>query len=44
MHGAGKPYLMLVRSGPDGYRSDACGHSGELANRRKTIRAIRGIG
>jgi hypothetical protein len=39
--GAGKAYLMLVRSGPEGYWVDACGHSGEPGKRRKIIRAIR---
>jgi hypothetical protein len=39
--GEGKRYLMLVRSGPDGYWVDACGHSGELEKSRETIRRIR---
>ncbi len=36
----GKRYLMLVRGGPDGYWIDACGHSDEMANSGKTMRAI----
>ena len=39
--GKGKRYLMLVHGGPDEYWVDACGHSGELGKRYKTIRAIR---
>lgn len=38
--GKGKRYLMLVSSGPEGYRVSVCGHSGELDKRRNTIRAI----
>jgi hypothetical protein len=41
--GKGKRYLMLVRSGPDGYWVDACGHSGELEQSRKTVRLIQGM-
>lgn len=42
--GKGKPYLMLVRSGPDGYWVGACGHSGELEKAGKTVLAIKRIG
>jgi hypothetical protein len=41
--GAGKRYLMLVRSGPDGYWVDPCGNSGELEKSRQAIREIRGL-
>ena len=38
--GRGKRYLMLVRSGPDGYWVSVCGHSDELVKSGKTMRSI----
>jgi len=38
--GKRKRYLMLVRSGSDGYWVSGCGHSGELGKRVETIRAL----
>lgn len=41
--GEGKRYLMLVRSGPDGYRVDDCGNSGELEKSQRAIAQIRSL-
>ncbi|MCC2962030.1 hypothetical protein LK540_16500 [Massilia sp. IC2-278] len=40
---AGKPYLLFVYAGEDGHWVNACGHSGELASSRATLRQVRGI-
>ena len=39
----GKPYLLFVSEGEDGYWIDACGHSGELAKSRATLRQVRAL-